>query len=251
MRSWRENCTAAHVGPFLAFMVLLAPVGWFKIDNPLRPWWQYQPEHWIYPIQTVVCLALIAWWWKQYQFGPVSRRVILWGAGAGVGGFFLWILPSILAGKLGAADWGWPQWLTNSMGLASRAGPGFDPDIFAGGSTERMLTVALRFLRMAVAVPLLEEIFWRGFLWRYLADGDRDFWKVPFGVRNPRAIFLTILFFILAHHQTDWLGCLIYGVIISVVALRTRSLAACVVCHAVTNLLLGIYVMQTKQWGFW
>jgi hypothetical protein len=35
------------------------------------------------------------------------------------------------------------------------------------------------------------------------------------------------------------------------VAVRTKSLAACVVMHAVANLLLGVYVVSTKQWGFW
>ena len=31
----------------------------------------------------------------------------------------------------------------------------------------------------------------------------------------------------------------------------TRSLSACVLTHAVTNALLGWYVLGTGQWGFW
>jgi membrane protease YdiL (CAAX protease family) len=37
----------------------------------------------------------------------------------------------------------------------------------------------------------------------------------------------------------------------NLVAYRTRSLASCVVAHAVTNLLLGLWIMATRQWGFW
>jgi membrane protease YdiL (CAAX protease family) len=35
------------------------------------------------------------------------------------------------------------------------------------------------------------------------------------------------------------------------VAVRTKSLGACVFMHAVGNLALGLYVMKTQQWGFW
>ena len=36
-----------------------------------------------------------------------------------------------------------------------------------------------------------------------------------------------------------------------IVAYRTKNLSTCVITHAVTNLLLGAWIMQTKQWGFW
>ena len=34
-------------------------------------------------------------------------------------------------------------------------------------------------MRLVIVVPLLEEIFWRGFLLRYLIH--QDFMRVPFG----------------------------------------------------------------------
>src|SRR6266576_3557256 len=42
-------------------------------------------------------------------------------------------------------------------------------------------------------------------------------------------------------------SCALYNV----VAYRTQSFASCVLAHAVTNLLLGLWIMQTRQWGFW
>jgi quinoprotein glucose dehydrogenase len=41
------------------------------------------------------------------------------------------------------------------------------------------------------------------------------------------------------------------GALLNVVASRTRSLGACSLAHAVANLLLGLYVLRTGQWGFW
>ena len=37
----------------------------------------------------------------------------------------------------------------------------------------------------------------------------------------------------------------------NVVAYHSRSLASCILAHATTNLLLGLWIMQTDQWGFW
>ena len=31
----------------------------------------------------------------------------------------------------------------------------------------------------------------------------------------------------------------------------TRSIGACIIAHATTNLLLALYVLKTKQWFFW
>ena len=41
------------------------------------------------------------------------------------------------------------------------------------------------------------------------------------------------------------------GALFNLVAYRTKSLASCVLVHAAVNLMLGIYIMQTGQWGFW
>ena len=44
---------------------------------------------------------------------------------------------------------------------------------------------------------------------------------------------------------------LLTGALYNLVAYRTKSLGACVLAHAVTNLLLGLWIMSTRQWGFW
>ena len=100
-------------------------------------------------------------------------------------------------------------------------------------------------------VALLEELFWRGFLWRYLVNMDKPFWKTEFGIKRWKPIAITIALFVLVHAPEDYLGCLVYGILISWVAIRTRSLAACVVCHGVSNFVLGVYIMATQKWGLW
>ena len=56
---------------------------------------------------------------------------------------------------------------------------GFNPAFFGADGWPYWLNVTLRFLRLVIIVPLLEEIFWRGFLLRYLIN--EEFTKVPLG----------------------------------------------------------------------
>jgi len=43
----------------------------------------------------------------------------------------------------------------------------------------------------------------------------------------------------------------IWASLIYWLAVRTRSLFACVMAHAVANAVLGSYVLQTGYYGFW
>jgi membrane protease YdiL (CAAX protease family) len=55
----------------------------------------------------------------------------------------------------------------------------------------------------------------------------------------------------LSHSQADWAAAVITGALYNLVAYRTKSLSSCILTHAGTNLLLGLWIMQTRQWGFW
>jgi uncharacterized protein len=114
-----------------------------------------------------------------------------------------------------------------------------------------VLTLTMRFVRLLVIVPIAEEVFWRGFLMRYVQADGGDFQRVPFGRHSSAAFAITTLGFMLVHSPADWLGALGFGSLMYWLAVRTKSLAACILMHAITNLLLGAYVLATKQWGFW
>lgn len=258
----RDNKTVAYVAPFIAFMLLLLvkDLPGVHIDHPDRPWWQFAPEQWIYPLQTIVSLGLVAYFWKNYTFRPFKG--IGFGAFIGVVGILVWVLPSWLYDVMNVATWTQPEWMEKlplinedrtiwaMLGLAPRA-EGFDPTLFSDNPTAYWSAVIMRIIRMTVAVAFLEELFWRGFLWRYFVNMDKPFWKTEFGIKKWKPIAITIGLFVLVHAPEDYFGCLIYGILISWVAIRTRSLAACVVCHAVSNFILGLYIMYTGKWGLW
>lgn len=208
---------------------LVAHVG----DGSANPLFD-EPMYWVFPLQTVVCLGLLIRWWREYDFA--WRRGWGWGVIVGVVALGVWISPQELF-------------------HAERRLGGFDLWHFGGGAAFQW-NAAFRILRLVVVVPLLEELFWRGFLMRHLARDPFD--EVPVGHRAVGPFIWVALFFGFAHWGPgawppgpDFLPAVITGLLYNGLACATRSLGACVIAHATTNALLGVYIFRTQQWGFW
>jgi CAAX prenyl protease-like protein len=218
----------AYLGPFTLFMVFMALAELVAHLGDGRSAWPFAaPQYWVFPLQTLACAVLMAWWWRRYEF---HWRNGIW-TGLAMGIFVL-------------AVWVSPQWLPH----AERRTEGFDPWFFGDGAPF-LLNTTVRALRLVVVVPLLEEIFWRGFLLRHLIHDPFD--EVPFGTYSRWSFLWVTLAFGIAHWGPDFWPAIATGALYNLVAIRTRSLGACVIAHATTNLLLGIYIFQTGKWGFW
>lgn len=105
-----------------------------------------------------------------------------------------------------------------------------------------------RILQAVVFVPILEELFWRAWLMRWLISPQ--FEKVPLGAYQPSAFWITAVLFA-AEHGPYWDVGLIAGVAYNWWMVRTRSLADCILVHAVTNACLCGYVVATHRWEYW
>jgi uncharacterized protein len=243
----RNNATAAHVAPLAVFMLLSSVVSLVEIKNSALPWWRATPEHWVYPLQAVVCGGLIAFFWRNYIFRPWRGFVL--ATLLGIVGIVLWILPAHVFQMTQDHDSS-PGRTIRWLGFSPRE-EGFDPMIFGQEGLWYPIIIAMRFVRLVVVVPLIEEIFWRGFLMRYVIAGDRPFQSVPFGRHHWLSFGVSTGAFVFVHQQEDWLGALVFGSLMYLLCIRSKSLGACVWMHAVANLLLGIYVLKTRQWGFW
>lgn len=212
--------------PLGIFLLLLAPAG--LLPKGSTAFWLSSPQFWIYPAQTLICGALLIWFWRDYQLRAPRRIGLAVAIGSLV--FALWIAPQAVFGFGPRLD-------------------GFNPDAFANQPVAYWATVLLRFLRLVVVVPLLEEIFWRGFLLRFFIN--EKFHTVPVGTFSWLSFAIVTLGFAFSHSPSDYVAAFITGALYNCVAYWTKSLASCVVAHAVTNLLLGLWIMSTRQWGFW
>jgi hypothetical protein len=121
----------------------------------------------------------------------------------------------------------------------------FDPAL--AGRDISSISIGIRLMGASLLVPVIEEIFWRAFVMRFLVASE--FNKVPLGQFTWYAFVLTAVAFGFEHHR--WLPGIVAGVAYGVLLCRTRNLFSSIQAHAVTNLLLGLYVIYTEQWSFW
>jgi uncharacterized protein len=229
-----KNCMAFRMSraarvraqPFLAFLLLLAlrgalpPEGASGID-----------PRWIYGLTVLIVGGMLLAWRKEYgelarQNAPDSRQ-LLWAAAAGLGVFALWI-------HLDA------PWMTLGEATAS-----FRP-LGADGSIDWLL-VAVRWIGATLVVPVMEELFWRSFLMRWIQRPD--FVGVDPARVGLRAVIVSTFLFVLVHPL--WLAAALAGLAYAWLYIRTGNLWTSVIAHAVTNGALGIWVVYTRQWQFW
>ena len=159
---------------------------------------------------------------------------------AGVVGIALWIgisglqLEQVLGGFL-------PEWLQPEDRAA------FNPFTAIDGRPAQWTFITMRMLGLAVLVPVIEEVFWRGFLMRWIINPDWE--KQPIGQFTPASFLWITLLFTLAH--PEWFAAAIYCMLINLLLYWKKDLWNCVVAHATSNLLLGIYVLYFETWELW
>jgi CAAX prenyl protease-like protein len=217
----------AYLAPFFVFLAFLALVGAVKTLGEGYTAYAH-PEYWIFPLQTLVCSVLL--WKLRRRFALRPFTGFGFATLIGLLSLVIWISPQALFGFPHRTD-------------------GFLPHYFATDGWPYWLNVTVRVFRMTVVVAFVEELFWRGFLLRFLIR--EDFADVPFGTFTWRSFLISSFAFCLEHQLSDWPAALLTGALFNLVAYRTRSLAACVFTHAVTNLALAFYILRTGQWGFW
>ncbi len=241
---------SGRTNPWLVFLLPLAIymlVGSFEPAPPapgakpaeatfFHPPYSYYPL--IYALKIALTVAAIAYVWPGHRQFPF--RVSWLAIGVGAAGFVVWIgLADAERFMIAHA----PAWL-REWGQRS----GYNPLAeFAGRPALAYGFLAIRLIGLALIVPLIEEFFLRGFVMRFVVAND--WWTVPFGQVNRLAIIAGTLVPVLMHPAAEWLAAAVWFSGITWLMLRTRNIWDCVAAHAVTNLLLGLYVLKTGDWG--
>ncbi len=214
--------TIAWVGPFAVFAIWLVLDKYLPIANPAKE-----------ILRDGVLLASIVFFSRRIL--PRSAPYWLSSIALGIAVCAMWVAPDAL----------FPGWRTHWLfqnAITGKIETSIQPDEFTP------LMLALRTARAALLVPIIEELFWRGWLVRWLQDNN--FTRVPLGKFTPLAFWATAVLFA-AEHGVFWEVGLVCGIIYNWWMYRTRSLGDLIIVHAVTNLALSLYVIYTKNWLFW
>ncbi|MGE0824743.1 MAG: CAAX prenyl protease-related protein [Candidatus Binatia bacterium] len=205
--------TVPYVLPFVVFVLLTELTRW--IPGSVL---------WLYPLKTVAAGALLVWFWRTYE--EISWEFSWLAIATGILVFVLWV--PLYGGYLLLSE----PTITNPYDLAG---------------TWAISWISIRLLGSAVVVPVMEELFWRSFLLRYLIQSD--FRQVPLGTFTWPSFIISVVLFGVEHNQ--WFAGIVAGALYTLLLYHSRSLSSCILAHAVTNFLLGVYVLTTHEWQYW
>lgn len=156
--------------------------------------------------------------------------------GIGVAVFVVWVAPDLLI----------PGWRSNVIFQNSLTGK--LTSSFGAEAVGDPVALALRTLRAVLIVPIVEELFWRGWLMRWIENPN--FQRVPLGHYHRKSFWLVAVLFAL-EHGPFWDVGFLAGAGYNWWMIRTRRLSDLILAHAVTNACLCAFVIVTGQWGYW
>jgi CAAX prenyl protease-like protein len=215
---------------YLGFIALYEGLRWLTGVFPSLANWSGDIVLWMYPVKGVTVLGCLLYFWPRYKelkgraFG--GGWEVAFSLAVGVFVYLAWV----------RMDWPWAQ-----LGVSD----GYDP--FRAGRVAGAILAGTRLLGAAVIVPIMEELFWRSFVIRYMISPD--FESIPLGTFTVTSFFATAILFGAEHRL--WLAGLMAGLVYNLLWCRTGRLWPCILAHGATNLALGIHVLLTGEWGWW
>ncbi len=200
------------------------------------------PNHylWLIIIEVALISVVLAGFWKVYlSHFPIQTDYL--GYCVGIIGFLAWI---------GICSLGLERALMTAVGhpdlLPERAG--FDPYFYFPNNPQFTLFILFRFSLLSLIIPICEELFLRGWLVRYVEDPQWE--TVRLSNVGWRGCLAVIIYAVLTH-PAEAVAAIVWFSLVSWLMIKTGKFWNCVAAHAVTNLLLGLYVLWSQQWQYW
>lgn len=212
-----------YVLPFAIFLAFLA----LQDQVPIRPDIEL-------PARLIILTAVL--WIFSRDVIDLRSTQLLASTLLGVAVFFIWIGPDALIP-------GYRESILFQNSITGR----LHRSISETALTNPVVLWS-RILRAVVLVPIIEELFWRGWLMRWLVNPRFEIVKL--GTYRPLSFFVTAVLFA-SEHGPYWDVGLVTGIIYNWWMVRTKSLGDCILVHAVTNACLCGYVVATHRWEYW
>jgi uncharacterized protein len=221
---WKKSWAALpYVLPFAVFLAFLAIQKVFPIPLTL----EYTIRDFVLAVVLFACSRQVI---ELHSFHRLEAVIL------GVAVFLVWVGPDLIFPTY-RQHWLFQNFL---MGRLTNSIP--------ENAISNPLVLWPRIIQAVVMVPILEELFWRAWLMRWLISPQ--FEKVPLGAYQAGAFWITAVLFA-SEHGPYWDVGLVAGVAYNWWMVRTRRLGDCILVHAVTNACLCGYVVATRHWEYW
>ncbi|MDA3902190.1 MAG: CAAX prenyl protease-related protein, partial [Desulfuromusa sp.] len=191
---------------FMAFIGVQQILEW----SVIKGWLELSAQQmlYLYPLKTVLVTGLLLFFWRKYSelhfadFKNLTHTIASILLGLLV--FILWI----------NMDWGFA-----TLGESK----GFDPFLIDNDTTRNLLIFS-RLFGAALLVPVMEELFWRSFMLRYVITAD--FSSVRIGTYTLTSFLICAVLFGLEHNLI--LAGIMAGVAYSLLLYWTKSIYQCI-----------------------
>lgn len=185
---------------------------------------------WLYLIKIISVTIALVYFWPRYdelRTKPPAQDFVYAGV-AGMIVFVIWIFP-------------YPSWLASGKEVA-----GINP-MLEQMTLQNILWMTTRVLGATLIVSVMEELFWRSFIMRWF--DNKDFLAIDPGKITAFAYIGSACLFALEHHL--WLAGLFAGLVYGELYKTYKNIWIPIFAHAVTNGMLGIWVVLTGNWQYW
>ncbi len=208
----------ARVIPYILFVLPIYLGGRFGLES----------FYWVYFGRTLLGALLI---WIIWPLVKEMRYAFSWEAVVvGVAVFAMWV----------GIDPFYPHLMESSSNWNTFAH-------FGESATLAWFFIVMRILGSSLVVPALEEVFFRSFLYRWIAKPD--FQSLPLNYFAWKSMLVSAGLFGFIHNE--WLAGILCAFAYQWLVLRKNRLGDAMTAHAITNCLLGIWVVWKGAWHFW
>ncbi|TWT92744.1 CAAX prenyl protease-related protein [Stieleria varia] len=225
--------------PIALFFFISAIVPHERVDGPsgIDP----MPFLWMNVIRVVAMACAIGLFAKTI-LNVFPLRVDHWGLLVGVIGGVIWIA---------LCRWGIESQLTAALGfseslLGQRSG--LDPWQAYPEASSLYAFLGFRFALLVVCVPIAEELFLRGFFMRAVDQGEWEY--LPLKSVGWTGLIAGTGYGVLTH-PSEFFAAAVWFSLVTWLMVRTNRFWNCVLAHAVTNLILGLYIVWAGHWELW
>jgi len=207
-----------RAAPFVIFVALTACQG--QLGEASR--------YWFYVAKTAIGVWLV---WAMRPAVAEMRWAFSWEA--------------VVVGALVCVMW---VGINDFYPKFGKTGALWNPNMqFGQGSGLAWFVIAVRIFGSTIIVPPLEEVFYRSFLYRYIIKPD--FQSMPLGIFHGLSFVATSAVFGFTHYE--WLAGILCGFAYQGLVCRKKRLGDAMTAHAITNFLLGVWVVWKGAWNFW
>ncbi|MEM8866248.1 MAG: CAAX prenyl protease-related protein [Planctomycetota bacterium] len=249
---FQQYAWLAFLGPLIVYMLVpmffgASPPGDHLTEEHREAAQQAYANSYLWQYTTMASLLVALVIYLPLAIRLPKFRISALAIAVGVVGVVLWVgidavgIKSWLVGLFGEESWA-----VTILGLAPR--DAFNPiEQFGAGTPRFWWFLTVRFIGLALIVPVVEELMLRGWLMRFV--DNPAFWQVPFGEVTLRAAAIGIGFEVLIHPEK--LAALVWFSLTTWLMFKTKNFWDCVAAHAVTNFLLGVWVVWRGEWHLW